>query len=330
MQTPATSQDSRPPRFSVIVPAYNAQAYLTETILSVLAQTFPDFELVIVDDGSTDRTRKIAMDFASTDQRVTVLDQENAGCASASNTAIAAARGEFICILGADDRYRPAHLEQQAAFINAHPGYDIYSCNAANLWPDGSMTPYLDDVAHRRVVSFTLDDWLESCPINGLAIYRRDLAERLGGYRVTLRNAEDYDFWLRAISSGARHIHNPTTLTEYRRHDRNKSRDRVKAALALARILDDLADSAELAPQQRAHARRVAARRRAAVARRESEQRMLEGDFTRARRTFVATAGGYANKVKYALALLVVLVSPRLYARVALREEPRLASTARR
>jgi len=307
------------PRFSVIVPAYNVERFIAATLQSVIDQTLPDWELIVVDDGSTDRTAEIVADFAAREPRIAVLAQQNAGCSSASNTAISAASGEFVCILGADDLYRPEYLDTQARFIDENPGYDIYSCNARKLFPDGSTTPYFTDARHATVVSFELRDWFDSCPIFGLAIFRRDMALRLGGYRVDLHNAEDYDFWLRAMASGARHRHNPAELAYYRRHGGNKSGNQVAAARALVRILEDLDQSANLAPGDAAHLARVLRRRRAAVSRRELEARMLQGDFANTRAAFWRARKGFASRARFALALPVVLLSPSLYTRLVLK-----------
>ncbi len=317
---PATSSptSAHGPRFSVIIPAYNAEAYLADTIGSVVGQTYGSWELVLVDDGSTDSTRAIAAGYAERDPRIRVITQRNGGCSSASNTAWRAARGEYICIIGADDLYLPGYLETQSRFIDDNPGYDIYTCNGVKFFPDGTEVPYFTDARHRRVTSFVLDDFLESNPVFGVAIFRRDLIERLGGYREHLRNAEDYDFWIRAMASGARHRHNPPVLARYRKHGGNKSGNAVAAARALVRILEDLEATPGLDSAVREHLTGVLVRRRAAVARRELESRMLGGDFSRARRAFWEVRGGFASRLKYAPALAAVLLSPRLYTHLVL------------
>ncbi len=311
----------RAPRFSVIVPAYNVEPFIAETLDSVIGQTLSDWELVVVDDGSTDATPDILRQYAGREPRMRVITQPNGGCASASNTAIDAARGEYVAVLGADDLYDSTYLEQQSAFIDANPGYDIYSCNARKLFPDGTTEPYFTDDRHQQATSFVLADWFESCPIFGLAVYRRDLALRLGGYRTDLRNAEDYDFWLRAMSSGATHRHNPAELASYRRHAGNKSGNRAAAARALVRILEDLKATASLSNQERQLLDRALVRRRTAVGRRELEMRMLAGDMRGARRAFWQARAGFASRGRFALALPVILISPRLYAALVLRRQ---------
>lgn len=309
------------PMFSVIVPAYNATLYLHETLASVVAQTLEDWECIVVDDGSTDDTYAIALSFAEKDPRFHIIRKENGGCGSARNEALAAARSEFISLLDSDDLYLPEYLETQARFIAEHPGFDLYSCNGLVLYPDGATEPYFNDPVHEKVTSFVLDDFFETCPILGIAIYRREMAQRIGDYRTDLRNAEDYDFWIRAMASRATQIHNPQVLVVYRRSITSKSSNRVKAAKAVARILHDISDDPDLTAEERAHLERVIARRDAAIGRREMEQRFLDGDFSRGRSTFWASRAGYANRSKYAIALVTAMISPRLYTRLVLKRK---------
>lgn len=306
------------PRFTVIIPAYNAEAYLPDTLRSILAQTYNDWELVIVNDGSTDATGDIAAGFAEQEPRIRVLTQPNGGCSSASNTAWRAARGEYVCILGADDLYLPAYLETQSRFMDANPGFDIYTCNGIKFYPDGATAPYFTDPRHQNVTEFVLDDFLESNPVFGAAIFKRSMVERLGGYREDLINAEDYDFWIRAVASGARVLHNPVVLAHYRKHRGNKSGNAAAAARALVRILEALQDRPGLDASVRDHLARVLIRRRAAVKRRELESRMLAGDLAGARREFWNVRRGFASRTKYAAALALILVSPGLYTRLVL------------
>src|SRR5258708_1668380 len=98
------------PRFSVVVPAYGAAMTLPETLDAILSQTFTDWECVVVDDGSTDETLRIANEFAARDRRIRAIHQENKGTAGAYNTGVGAARGQLIVICSADDVLLPEHL----------------------------------------------------------------------------------------------------------------------------------------------------------------------------------------------------------------------------
>lgn len=307
------------PRFSVVIAAYNVSAYIEETLASVLSQEHPSFEVVLVDDGSTDDTLAIVERIAEGDSRLRVFTKENGGCASGQNVAIAEARGEFIGIIGADDLYTPEYLVRMDAFISAHPGYDIYACNGYNLFPDGTRRLYFRDARHAEVTEFTLEDWFPSCPIFGMSVYRKSVWEKVGGYRTDLRNAEDYDYYLRAMVSGARLIHNPEPLALYRRHETSKSSNRVKAARAVLTILEGIAGTASLTREQRRALDVVIRMRRAAIGRREMEQRFLDGDFAGARGAYLASRDGYASKRKFLMMVPVVLLSPRLYTDMVLR-----------
>lgn len=312
-----SSTDS--PRFSVVIAAYNVSAYIEETLESVLSQQHPSFEVVLVDDGSTDDTLSIVERIASADPRLRVFTKENGGCASAQNVAIAEARGEFIGIIGADDLYTPEYLVRTDAFIASHPDFDIYACNGYNLFPDGTRRLYFRDARHAEVTELTLEDWFPRCPIFGMCVYRKSVWESVGGYRTDLRNAEDYDYYLRAMVSGARMIHNPEPLALYRRHETSKSSNRVKAARAVLTILEEIAEASSLTDEQRRVLDGVIGMRRAAIGRREMEQRFLDGDFSGARGAYLASRDGYASKRKFLMMLPVVMVSPRMYAEMVLR-----------
>ena len=110
-----------PPAVSVILPAYNAEVFITEAVESVRAQTFSDYELIAVNDGSTDRTGEILDDLAKGFPAMRVIHQENKGLAGARNAAIAAMRGEYIALLDADDLWLPEKLQRCMDYLREHP-----------------------------------------------------------------------------------------------------------------------------------------------------------------------------------------------------------------
>jgi glycosyltransferase involved in cell wall biosynthesis len=114
------------PLISVVIPAYNAASYLAETLESVLAQTFRDYEIILVDDGSSDETFEIAARFSA----VRRMWQANKGAAAARNAGIVAARGRYVAFLDADDLWLPEKLEKQAAWLTRNPGADWIYCDA--------------------------------------------------------------------------------------------------------------------------------------------------------------------------------------------------------
>jgi glycosyltransferase involved in cell wall biosynthesis len=111
----------KPPQVSVIIPVYNGAADVAMAIDSILTQTFTDFELIVVNDGSTDRTAAVLK--AVSDPRIRIVDRENAGIATALNHGIALARGKYIARLDHDDRAKPTRLEKQFRFMEVNPDY---------------------------------------------------------------------------------------------------------------------------------------------------------------------------------------------------------------
>src|SRR5580765_6757074 len=126
---------------SFVTPVYNGERYISQTIQSVLNQTFRAFELLIVDDGSKDRTIELARGFAAADRRVRVFERPNGGAAAARNSAIRHARGQYFTLLDSDDVLMPSYAAEQVGILQAHPGIDILSANMINLGGPQSGTP---------------------------------------------------------------------------------------------------------------------------------------------------------------------------------------------
>jgi colanic acid/amylovoran biosynthesis glycosyltransferase len=187
------------PIVSVIIPAYNAASTLRKTLDSVLAQTFTSFEIVVVDDGSTDDTMAVAT--TADDPRVRVLAQSNAGVSAARNRGAAAARGELLAFLDADDLWAPDKLACQVAALQAHPDAGL-----AFSW-----TAYVDDRGDRLPVgdvAIRAEGWVfRDLLLRGNfvasgsgALIRRTAFDAVGGFEPTLRTAEDWDFYLRVAA----------------------------------------------------------------------------------------------------------------------------------
>lgn len=196
-------------RFSLVLPAYNTEQTVGRAIESVLAQSYQAWELIVIDDGSTDSTRAVAEEFAARDPRVRVVTQPNAGCAGARRAGALLASGEFVTKLDADDELLPSALAELSAAIADAPGYDIYSANGWKVAPDGTRTEIFGDPRFDLPLSLTLEDLIDDCWIfGGAASIRRGTLERLGGFRGDVR-CEDYELWLRALANGATHRYVP-------------------------------------------------------------------------------------------------------------------------
>lgn len=247
-------------RFSVVVPAYNAQDTLAETLAAILAQECSDWECVVVDDGSTDDTQGVAQGFAEADSRFTLVRQENRGTGGAYNTGVRAARGEWIAICSADDVLLPSHLATMAQAIDVHPGYDIYSCNGYYWDLDGTRELVYKGERRTENRSWSLEEVLRASFFSVGACYRPGLHAELGGYHEDAFG-EDYDFWLRAMSQGARHLYVDRPLSLHRRSAIQKSASLARAYASDIRSIGAVVESGVLDRAQ-AQAARAAIRHR--------------------------------------------------------------------
>ena len=201
------------PRISVIIPAYNQARYVSQSIESVLKQTFPEFELIVVDDGSTDETPQIIASIQ--DPRMRVIRQPNAGLSAARNTGLRASSSPLVTFLDADDYFLPDKLKVLNEFLEDHPeiglvaGHPIYINDAG-------------DIVSRPPMSQTrlgLPELLFENPIcvSGILL-RRVWLERVGVFDETLRACEDWDLWLRLLAAGCQMAWVEHYVVAYRVH----------------------------------------------------------------------------------------------------------------
>ena len=179
------------PTISVIIPVYNAEKYIEDCLNSVLNQTFSDFEVICVNDGSTDDSAFILGNFVKKDPRIKVLNQDNEGVISARNKAISHANGEYIYILDCDDIIDSSLFEKSIEAIKKHKG-DIITCRVF-LFGEGTNYEYRLFPPNKTNMSFT------NCLVNS-ALFSKELFLRAGGYDITFKNGlEDYDLWLNML-----------------------------------------------------------------------------------------------------------------------------------
>ena len=218
---------------SVIIPCYNQAHFLYEVIESVLAQTHHDFEIIVVDDGSTDSTAEVAARYPD----VRYVRQPNRGVATARNTGLRESKGEYLVFLDADDHLLPAALEIGLNSLKAHPECAFVFGNCRYIAADGSVLP----TPHQRCVEgesylALLHDCFIWTP--GLVMHRRTVLESIAGFdtSLSLRNGEEYELYLRIAEKFPIHYYNET-IVEYRQHEANKSSDPKRMLKALSIIL---------------------------------------------------------------------------------------------
>jgi glycosyltransferase involved in cell wall biosynthesis len=185
---------NKKPSFTIIIPTYNRRQFLKIAIESVLKQTYSNYELIIIDDGSTDNTKELIKDYK--DSRLSYHYQQNKGPASARNLGIAKARGEFICFLDSDDRFRINKLEVSHKHIKENPSYKIF--HSEEVWyRNGKFLSQKKE--HKKTAGFIFDNAVKLCSISiSTAVIKKEVFEKIGNFDQTLLTCEDYDFWLRA------------------------------------------------------------------------------------------------------------------------------------
>jgi glycosyltransferase involved in cell wall biosynthesis len=184
------------PKVTVLMPAYNVEKYIGDAIASVLRQSFKDFELLIINDGSTDNTVKVIESFK--DARIKLISQENKGVAPALNTGLIYATAPYIARFDADDICYPERLKIQYEFITAHPEYSIIGSSADYMDADNNYIFTQHPVAH---LNEEIQDLVYSvCPfIHSSVFYKKDVIISKGGYNEDAYTYEDHFLWINIL-----------------------------------------------------------------------------------------------------------------------------------
>ncbi len=206
---------------SIVVPCYNTESYLAAAIESALRQTHPRVEVIVVDDGSTDGSGRIVEAFG---ERIVAVRQANRGLSAARNAGIAAARGEYVLLLDADDMLAPGCAASRARVLDADPGIGLVAGYYREIDARGAMLSRIPEL--RRVGSLAAfrqavrRNW--GPPVGWT--FRREAFERCGGFDPLLRSCEDWDFAVR-VATRYRIAYVPTVEAYYRRVDGSMSRN---------------------------------------------------------------------------------------------------------
>ncbi|MDH3069585.1 glycosyltransferase family A protein [Akkermansia sp. N21169] len=184
---------------SVIIPLYNKEQQIADTLASVLKQSFKDFEIVIVDDGSTDRSVEKA--FSVRDARIRLVRQENAGVSAARNRGVEESRFDLVAFLDADDCWKPDYLQTQYELSRKYPQCDVFACNYEFVHADGSIHPTIIRKLPFEGQDGILDNYFEvaSCshpPICSISIMvRKTILQQIEGFPLDIRSGEDLLTW---------------------------------------------------------------------------------------------------------------------------------------
>jgi len=224
----------KPDLVSIIIPCYNRAHFLEDAIESVLRQTYQHFEIIIVDDGSTDNTSEVANSYPG----VRCIRQENRGVSAARNVGLRESKGNYLIFLDPDDRLLPEALEIGVECLHAHPecAFVFGLCNI--IAADGSLIRIQEPLVEN-------DHYLALLRHNDITchsvMYRRDIFEIVGGFNTSLKSCEDYDLYFRIMRNFKVHCHNKV-IVEYRRHGMNMTGNRaqmLRGTLAVYRTQRD-------------------------------------------------------------------------------------------
>jgi hypothetical protein len=213
------ASSTSPSTLTVAMSVYNGERFLAAAIDSVLAQTFADFEFLILDDGSTDATASILRCYERVDPRVQPIVRENRGLVASLNELLARAQAPIVARMDADDICRPNRFERQLAFLADHPDHGVVGAWSEDMGEHGEpmfRTGANHPITHAEVLATIAAGQQVIC--HPAAMYRRDVVLSVGGYHAAFRHCEDYDLWLR-LASVTKLANIPERLLRYRRYD---------------------------------------------------------------------------------------------------------------
>ena len=310
------SQQPQPaPRVSIIIPSYNTAHLMAACLDSVFAQSFQDFEAIVVNDGSPDSAEleKVLQPYLD---RIVYIKQSNKRAAGARNTAIGRARGEFLAFLDSDDTWLPNHLESQMKQFEADPALGLVYANAVLIGDPARhiefmvKCPSAGEAGCEALV-------VERCQIPVSTVVARKAAiVKAGGFDENLARCDDYDMWLRTAFYGGKVGYNrrvQARLADGRPGSLGVSRARMAEGYWL--ILEKADQKLPLTSAQRKLVRDRAAKIRAGYLLEEGKSHLCAGDFPKARERF-SEANHYFRKAKLSLVLFGLKVAPNATSRL--------------
>ena len=309
----AAGSAEKTPAVSVIMPAYQSAPYIAEALESVFAQTFEDFEVVVVNDGSPD-TEELERVLAPYRDRIVYLRQENRGVSAARNAAIRAARAPLVAMLDPDDLWEPDYLEVQVAAMRADPTLDLLYPNAL-IFGEGEHAGRTYMEVNPSDGEVTFEGLLtQQCTIVNYVIARREAVVGAGWFDESLRRSEDFDLWLRILCRGGRIAYHRRVLARYRRHEGSLSSDPVLMARDILRVLDKAGSAPGLDDARRGLLARASERFRAELRLQEGKRAFLRGD-ARAAVDGLGEANRFFRSRKLAVAIRLLRLAPGLLLR---------------
>ena len=294
-------------RVSVVIPAYDAETTVGAAVSSVLWQTYRDFEVVVVDDGSRDATGTIAAAFP---EPVRVVRQGNSGVAAARNRGVGESRGEVIAFCDADDVLLPRHLEALVDTYDRAGGIATSNCYwlfAGGIHPSRTRYKGRFPAPDRQRLAI-----LEQNFVSTMSLFPKTLAEEIGSFDTELEVAEDWDFWLRAIYAGNRIALQPRPLALYRWGASGLSAERARMDEHAEAVLRKAAARDDLTAEERAYLDRRLAGPGPAELGREGDAALRRGRYGEAAASYRAAAALAPSEPKLVWKSRALRLAPRV------------------
>jgi glycosyltransferase involved in cell wall biosynthesis len=302
-------EERKTPAVSVIMPAYLTTPYIAQALDSVFAQTFQEYEVVVVNDGSPD-TPELERVLLPYMKNIVYIKQPNGGLAHARNTGIRNSRAPLIALLDSDDYWEPDYLVTQIRMFEKDPTIDAVYPNAV-LFGDSKSEgkTYMDMFPSNGEVTF-LSLVTGQCTVMGPGVmFRRAAVERVGLYDQDIRHAEDFDLWLRLVKSGGRIIYHRCAIYHLRSRQHSLSKQTLEMCMSVLRILEKNEKMFLLTAEERTAVDKARQRITAELQLERGKRAFFEGNGATAIRDITA-ANQYLQRWKLRLVLLFMKTMP--------------------
>jgi glycosyltransferase involved in cell wall biosynthesis len=315
-QTNQSLSNKQSPSVSVIIPAYKVAPFIREALDSVFAQSFTDFEVIVINDGSPD-TLQLEEAIESYRGRIIYLEQSNQGAGAARNAGLRVSRGEFVAFLDGDDVWLPEFLSEQLRLIRSDGGYDLVYADAINFGDAGSerttnmaFNPSHGEVAFKKLLCG------ECNIVTSAVLARREPIMRVGCFDERFINSQDFDLWLRLAKDANAKITCQQKVLVWRRiYQGSLASDPLRSLAGELAVLSSMQLRNDLTVEEKEALEQTSRKRQATVEVLNGKQHLAIGDFKSAAQSFTA-ANNYCRSLKLSLVLLCLRIAPRMLQQV--------------
>lgn len=303
------------PLVSVIIPAYKVAPFIRETLDSVLGQTFSNYEIIVINDGSPD-TEELEKQLEAHTDLITYIQQPNQGAGAARNAGLRVARGEFVAFLDGDDLWLPEFLGEQLALIKEGGGFDLVYADAVNLHgarlkrvTNMDINPSAGSVTAESLISGKCNI------ITSSVVARRNIVLEAGLFDENFPNSQDFDLWLRLAKQGARMNYQKKVLVHRRVYEGSLASNPIRSFEGEISVLEKTGKRPDLTGEERAAIVHTLKLRRATVEVLKGKQRLSAGEFDSALTAF-RVANDHYHSLKLRFVMFGLQVAPRLLQKV--------------